>query len=200
MKLYADYPGRAARQVLADLLAVVLIVLAVLAGVTVHGLISAFGTVGTQLEDSGEGFQETMEQVGDNLGGVPVIGPGIRGPFDSASGAGVALADAGRTVHDVVETLAVASGVLVALGPILIVLALWLIPRVRFVRRATEARALGRSADGAELLALRALTRQPIRQLTAIDARPLEAWRARDERAVRALAQLELKTAGVRLG
>lgn len=199
MKLYADFPARAARQILGDLVALALVVAAVVAGVVVHGVIAGFATVGEQLRDAGSGFRETMTEVGQTLGDVPVIGGGIRAPFDTASGAGGQVADAGQGVVDLVHAIALFAGVATALGPILIVVAVWVIPRFVIARRAGEARDLAASPDGAELLALRALATRPVRELTRIDRRPLEAWRQGDRGAIRGLAQLELRRVGVKL-
>lgn len=199
MKLYADFPARAARQILGDLVALALVVAGVIAGVVVHGVIAGFSAVGEQLRDAGSGFRETMTEVGQTLGDVPVIGGGIRVPFDTASGAGGQVADAGQGVVDLVNAIAVFAGVTTALGPILVVVAVWVIPRLVIARRAGEARDLAASPDGAELLALRALATRPVRELTSVDRRPLEAWRQGDRAAIRGLAQLELRRVGVKL-
>lgn len=199
MNWYSDFPARRFRQVLGDLIAIATIVGAILVGVSVHAFIATFADVGAQLETAGSGFEDTMTEVGENLGQVPLIGSGIRAPFDAASGAGGALADAGQAQQDLVNRGALLAGALVASGPILAVLVLWLVPRLYLVRRAREARALASSADGPELLALRALATRPVRELAAVHAEPLSAWRSRDELAIRGLAQLELRRAGVRL-
>jgi len=196
---YSDFPARRTRQIIADLAAVVAIVLAILTGVGVHGVVAAFADVGVQMEQAGSGFHETMSEVGESLGGVPLIGGGIRAPFDAASAAGGALVGAGQAQQDLVHGVAVGLGLLVALGPILVVVAVWLLPRLLFLRRSREARALLRSADGPELLALRALARRPIGELATVSPEPLDGWRSGDAAVVRGLAQLELRRAGVRV-
>ena len=52
---------------------------------------------------------------------------------------------------------------------------------------------------GIDLLALRALATQKISALSAVDPDAMAAWRRGDERVMRSLAQLELKSSGVRL-
>ena len=42
--------------------------------------------VGKNLKGAGDGFQKTMADAGDTLGGVPLIGGGIRAPFDAGGG------------------------------------------------------------------------------------------------------------------
>ncbi|WBU38684.1 hypothetical protein [Homoserinibacter sp. YIM 151385] len=200
MKLYAEIPARRAAQIAADVVALLAIGLAVWLGVAVHGLVVALADLGRQLEEAGSGFRGTMTEIGDALGGVPLIGGGIRAPFDAASGAGSTLADAGRTQQEVVETAAVLLGIGIAVTPIALVLLVWLLPRLRFARRAAEATAMRALPEGTELLALRALGRASARELRAVGPAPLASWRQGDRQVQRRLAQLELTRAGLRLG
>jgi len=199
MSLYADFAARRTRQIVADVIAAVVIVVSVLLGVAVHGAIAVLGGVWGQLEEAGTGFEDTMGEIGGTLGDVPLIGGGIRGPFDAASGAGGSLADAGRTGQAAVEALATIAGIGVALLPIAVVLLVWLWPRIRFVRRSAETRALLRLEDGEAILALRALDDATARELAAISPRPVRAWQAADRSVVHRLAELEAREAGVRL-
>jgi Na+(H+)/acetate symporter ActP len=95
--------------------------------------------------------------------------------------------------------LAVVLGVGIAALPILMILALWLIPRVRFVRKSSRARQLVASGAGIDLLALRALANQKLATLARVDPDAMAAWRRGDDRVLRELASLELKSSGVRL-
>lgn len=199
MKLYADFAPRRTAQIIADILALLGIVLAIWAGAAVHATVVALADLGRQIEDAGTGFRENMTEIGETLGGVPLLGEGIRAPFDAASGAGGTLESAGQTQQDVVSTAAVLLGLAVALAPIGFILLLWALPRLRFARRAAEAVRLRAMPEGAELLALRALDGASAQELLAIAPRPLAAWRAGDVEVTRALAQLELRGAGVRL-
>jgi hypothetical protein len=73
------------------------------------------------------------------------------------------------------------------------------VPRIRFARRASNARRLVSAGAGVDLLALRALAGQRLTSLTAIDPDPMAAWRRGDDAVMRSLAALELKSSGVRL-
>lgn len=199
MRLYSDFADHRARQITADVIALTLIALWIWLGVTVFTLIESLADFGVQMEQAGAGFRETMTEVGENLGGVPVIGGGIRVPFDGASQAGGALEAAGQSQQDAVLQLAVVLGVGIAALPILMILALWLIPRVRFVRKSSRARQLVVSGAGIDLLALRALANQKLATLTRVDPDAMAAWRRGDDRVLRELASLELKSSGVRL-
>jgi len=200
MRLYSDFGPRRARQIVADLLSLVAIGLWIWLGVTVYGLIEALTEYGRQMEKAGAGFAQTMADVGENLGGVPVIGGGIRVPFDGASDAGSALEAAGQSQQEAIHALALTVGIGVAALPVVTILLFWLIPRLRFALRAGRASALAAGGAGIDLLALRALATQEIGALTTVDANPMAAWRRGDEAVLRGLAALELRSAGVRLG
>ena len=200
MKMYSDFPVARSGQIIADLASVAAIVLFVSLGVATHALVVTFADLGRQLEGAGSGFQQTMTDAADRLGDVPLIGSGIRGPFDSASDAGGLLQEAGRSQQAAVEQAAVLIGLTVALVPIALLVRYWLLRRIAFARRASEAAALSRIPGGVDLLALRALaTRTPTALLRVADD-PAGAWRAGDEPALQALAALALRDAGVRQG
>ena len=199
MKLYSDFAPRRTRQIIGDVLALLTIGAWIWIGVTVYQLVENLAGFGVQMEEAGAGFRETMTEVGDNLGGVPVIGDGIRVPFDGASGAGAALEQAGQSQQVAVNQLATGLGLGIAVLPILMILVLWLVPRLRFARRAARAKAVVDSGAGIDLLALRALATQKISALALIDPDAMDAWRRGDETVMRSLAQLELKSSGVRL-
>lgn len=199
MKLYSDFAPRRTRQIIGDLLALAFIAAWVWLGVTVYQLVNALAVYGQQMEDAGAGFKETMTEVGETLGGIPLIGPGIRVPFDGASGAGGALEQAGQSQQEAVNQLALTLGIGIAALPIIMILVLWLIPRVRFVRRAGRAKALVSAGAGIDLLALRALANQKLTTITTVDADAMAAWRRGDDVVMRKLAALELKASGVRL-
>jgi hypothetical protein len=199
MKLYADFAGRRALQIAADAVAILVITGTVLFAAALHAAIMSLAALGRSIEDAGEGFQETMTEAGESLGNVPVIGGGIRGPFDAAGGAGELLAQAGRVQQDVVASSAILAAIAVAIVPIGLVLWIWLRRRLRFARRATEALALARLDDGEQLLALRALGSASARDLRAISSTPVADWRRGDSAVAHQLAQLELVGAGVRL-
>jgi hypothetical protein len=199
MKLYSDFPARRTAQIVADLIALALIAAAVWVGTIVYAAIAVLAAFGRTIEDAGNGFEQTMADAGETLGGVPFIGGGIRTPFDAASGAGTLLAQAGQAQQDLVMTAALIIAIVVAGIPILLVLWIWLRRRVGWSRRATEARNLSRLPDGPDLLALRALVNADFKQLHDIAREPVDAWRRGEAKVVRALAQLELRESGVRL-
>jgi hypothetical protein len=57
---------------------------------------------------------------------------------------------------------------------------------------------LASTPGGEQLLALRALANRPLRKLTSVSLDPVGAWRRGDIIAIRGLAALELRSAGIR--
>jgi len=199
MKPYSDFAAHRTRQVTVDVLALVAIAAWIWLGAFVYSLVISLTDFGVQMEQAGAGFRSTMTDVGDDLGGVPLIGSGIRGPFDSASSAGATLESAGQSQQVAVANLATGLGWGIALVPVLTILVIWLVPRIRFMRRAGQAQSLVRSGVALDLLALRALSNQRLPLLQTVDSDPMAAWRRGDAGVMRSLAALELKSAGVRL-
>jgi hypothetical protein len=199
VKLYSDFGPRRTRQIFADVIALAFIAAWLWFGATIYALITELSTFGAQMEDAGAGFRETMTEVGDTLGGIPLIGSGIRMPFTAASDAGSALEDAGQSQQELIQQLALTLGVGVALLPILMILALWLVPRIRFARRAGRAREQLRAGVGLDLLALRALATQKLSTIADVDPDAMGAWRRGDDAVLRRLAALELEASGIRL-
>jgi hypothetical protein len=73
----------------------------------------------------------------------------------------------------------------------------WIFLRVRFFRRKWTALTLAATPAGEQLLALRALANRPLGKLAAVSMDPVGAWRRDDLIAIRGLANLELRSAGV---
>ncbi len=161
MSLYSDFPARRTLQVVVDLLALVAVVLAIAAGSAVRSAIDGLAGLGEQMQSTGSDFDGALSEAGDQLGGVPLIGGGIRSPFDAAASAGAALADAGAQQQTAVHTAAAIAGLLVTLIPIVFLLWYWLRARVMFAIGSARARAILRLPDGVDVLALRALVTAP---------------------------------------
>ena len=199
MQIYSDFAAHRSRQIAVDAFALAAIAAWIGLGVFVYSLVIDLARFGKQMQTAGSDFSSTMSDIGDRLGGVPLIGGGISGPFDAASGAGDSLEAAGRSQQEAVLNLAVGLGWGIAVVPIATILLFWLVPRLRFTRRAATTRRLIRDGVTVDMLALRALTNQKLSVFAAIDADPVSAWRRGDPVVMRSLAQLELKASGVRI-
>lgn len=198
MQLYADHPARRTRQIIADLISLGFIAVWIALGVWVYQLIAAFQELGVQMQEAGAGFESTMVELGDTLGSVPLIGSGIRAPFDGASEAGAALESAGQSQQASVEAAATVVGLFIGILPVILILLVWLLPRIRFAIRAGEAKRLLATPGGADLLALRALTTLNLTELARVSEAPAAEWRAGNSATVARLAQLQLAELGLR--
>lgn len=199
MKLYAESPGRRTAQVLADLLLVVWLVAWAWAGSVVHDATLELGAPGEQLAESATGLAGALQDAGGTLGEVPVVGDEVQTPFDEASGAADRLADVGRDQVQAVERLALWLGLSVAVIPILLACLFHLPRRVRFVRRATAGARFVDAADDLDLFALRALSHQPMHVLARVSDDPAGAWRRGDRTVTDRLAEIELRSVGLRM-
>ncbi|MDQ1246374.1 MAG: hypothetical protein QG597_742 [Actinomycetota bacterium] len=199
MKFYADTPTRKTRQILSDVWFVFWCALWVWVAVRLHNLIVPLGAPGEQLAGAGDSLSQNMTEAGDAVDGLPFIGDRVRDPFDRMSEAGQSLADAGRGQQEVVDKLALFLPLALAFLAIALLAVVWLPLRIRFISRATAAQRYLVAADDVDLFALRALARQPLSQLVAIDADPAGAWRRGDPVVIRSLAALELRGEGLRI-
>lgn len=198
MKLFADTPLRRTLQVIADLLFVAWLVLWVWIGSAVHDGTMELAAPARQTDSSASAMADQLRDAGGRLGEAPLVGDELAVPFDKAADASDGIAAAGRDTVDAVERLALLLGLSVALIPIMIVSAIHLPLRWRFIREATAGARFIDAQEDLDLFALRALANQPMRVLARVSDDPAGAWRARDPEVVRRLAELELADVGLR--
>lgn len=198
MKIYADSSARRARQILGDVLLLVWVWVWVTLALTVRDATLTLARPGEQVAQAGAGLADRLREAGAAVGGVPLIGDDVRTPFDEAGGAAEQLAQAGNAHVEAVTDLAFWLSIAVGAIPVLIALAVYLPMRWRFIRHATAGRRFVDSSDYVDLFALRAMSRQPLHRLARISDDPVAAWRQRDPAVLRALAELELRDAGLR--
>jgi hypothetical protein len=199
VKFYADTPSRRARQVIADVWFLGWCLLWIWLAVKLNNLIEPLGTPGAKLEDAGDSLAGNMTSAADWVDGLPLVGDGVRAPFDRMSDAGQSIADAGAAQREIVSELALFLPLTLAFLAITVMFVVWFPLRLRFIIRATAAKRFLAADGDLDLFALRALSRQPLNLLAAIDPDPAGAWRRRDPLAVQALARLELRSEGLRI-
>ncbi|MBN9634795.1 MAG: hypothetical protein J0H22_06115 [Actinobacteria bacterium] len=195
---YARTPGRLLGQLTSDIVALVWFAIWISVGVAVHSAIATIADVGRQVHDGADGVANSLGSAGHNADGIPLIGKAIGGPLRSASSAAVDIAGAGDSLNSTAGWLAWVLALAVALPPILAVAMPWLVLRIRFFRRKWTAVTLASTDAGEQLLALRALANRPLAKLTEVSDDPVTAWRTHDTIAIRKLAALELRSAGLR--
>lgn len=197
LRPYARTPWRLAGQLLADLFVLVWVVVWVRVGMAVHRTVLLLAEPGRRLSSGADGVAGGLTDAGRQVDRVPGVGDDLRGPFDRAAGAAGSIAAAGRRQVEAVQTLSTLLGVVVAAAPILIVLLVWLVLRIRFTVRATTAQRFVDAEPDLRLFALRAMANQPLRRLARISDDPVAAWQTGDAAVIRALAALELRDTGL---
>lgn len=197
VRIYADRPGASLRQFVTDLFVIAWVVFWIYAATRVYDTVLKLAVPGQKLEGAGAGMASGLADAGNRVGGLPAVGDALSAPFDKAAGAAEALADAGRAQQEAVQNLALTLVVLLLVVPFSLVVFVWLPLRLQWIRRATHASRLRRMQGGRDLLALRALSNQPLRRLTRLHVDAARAWREGDERTMNALAALELRTLGL---
>ncbi|HTX96159.1 MAG TPA: hypothetical protein VME67_15630 [Mycobacterium sp.] len=194
---YSTRPGRLMAQLFSDFAVVVWTALWLLVGVAVYDAISTIADAGAQVESGAHGIAGDLASAGHGAQRIPVVGDAVSKPLTSASQAALDIAGAGHDLQTTASWLAVLLAMAVVALPILIAVGPWLFLRLRFFRRKLTVTALAATPAGEQLLALRALTNRPPRKLAAISVDPVGGWRREDPLTIRALAALELRSAGV---
>jgi len=198
VKLYSDVGSQRFGQVVGDLMLVGWIWLCVELGQLVFRVTNALGAPGRKAAEAGDGLAEDLRRMSEPIGKVPVVGDQLRSPVDGAAGAAGKLAEAGRDQAHAVEQLAyLLAGVTIGL-PVLFALLIWMPRRIRFSRRASAARRFIDSAADLDLFALRAMANQPMHRLARISDDPVAAWREGDTEIITRLADLELRSTGLK--
>lgn len=201
MKVYADRPARAGNQLLGDALVAGWVLLWLWAGKQLHDVISSLATPGEKAEAAGRKLQSSLGDAGRKVGDLPLAGDDLRKPFDQGAASGRELAEAAQSYQESVARLAVLAGILVALAPIALVLAIWLPRRLAWIDEASAVtHLLSSHVDAVDLLALRALAHRPLHELARASGQTaglVEAWRSRDARTIDRLARLELDVLGI---
>ena len=89
-KLYADVTARRTAQIVADVIVACWVALCIWLGRTVSNGISALRGPVDDLTSAGDSIRDNMAGAADNVGGVPLVGDSLRGPFDAISSIGMA--------------------------------------------------------------------------------------------------------------
>ncbi|MBE1494341.1 TRAP-type C4-dicarboxylate transport system permease small subunit [Amycolatopsis lexingtonensis] len=197
MQLYAERPIRRTAQLVSDLLALLLVVFAVWLATSVYDQVMKLRAPGDGLVNAGTGLRGTFDGAANSAGGIPLVGDALANALHGGSTVGNQLADAGRWQIEAVESLAWWMAAIIVVLPVLTLVVTWLPLRWHFARHATAAARLRELGDeGLDLLALRALTTQPLRRL-ASGTNVATGWRERDRDVIEELAGRELARHGL---
>lgn len=195
MRFYAERPSRLARQVLADALVLAWVAWCVLAARAAHDMVLRLQGPGQEIARTGADMQVAFDDAARTASRVPLIGNDLARAFESGSAAARSLIATGQEQIDTLSTMATSTAVTVLVAGAVPVIALWLWLRIRYARSARSAIEV-RDLD-TDLLALRALTHLPVRQLVHASPDPASAWRQGDRAAIHRLAELELRSLGL---
>ncbi|MDN5770758.1 MAG: hypothetical protein L0H24_07685 [Microlunatus sp.] len=196
-RVYARPSWQLAAQVTSDVFVVVWAVVCALLARLVHSVVTATATPARESAKAIRGVSGDLEAAADKLSGLPGLGPAIRQPFDNAARRLDGLTAAADHQVAVIERAALVLGWSTFLIPVLLVVAVWLPARVRFVVQARAAERFRGTEAGVDLLAIRAIATQPLQRLGQISTDPIHAWRSRDTEVIAALAALELRRTGL---
>jgi hypothetical protein len=177
MRLYPELRGPRTRAFVADLVAVVLLVLFAWAGVKVHDAVDRLAVLGEGVQASGGAVQDGFDSAADAVDGTPVVGDdvadGLRSAGEGSGGEVVELGEQGEEgAHDLANVLGFVTFAL----PALLLLTRWLPGRIEQIRRLRGAsQVLGDQAspERRRLLAMRAAFSLPYGQLLAYTPDPL---------------------------
>jgi hypothetical protein len=198
VKVYSDVGVQRFGQVIGDLLLAGWIAFCTALGLTVFKITDALGAPGRKAAEAGDGLAEDLRRMSEPVGKVPAVGDQLRAPIDGAASAAARLAGAGRDQAHAVEQLAyLLAGLTIGL-PVLFAVLIWLPRRIGFSRRATAAQKFIDNAADLHLFALRAMANQPMQRLAKISDDPVTAWREGHPAVIAQLADLELRSNGLR--
>ena len=199
MKVYADAMPRFTLQLALDFGFVCWVLLWIWVGLAVHDAVEVLAEPGERINASATDLSDSMADAGDYLDGIPAVGDGVASPFESASEASTAIADAGDSEVRAVERLAFWAGVLVAGLPILYLAPKYLPGRIRWIRNASGGQRILHGDADLDVFALRAITSQPLHRLARVSDDPVGALRRGDHDTITRLARLELDRLGLRV-
>lgn len=197
MKLYADLPVRRTRQLTGDLVALVTVALSVAAGAAVWVQLHRLSVRTGALADTADTSARALSGGVASLSGIPLVGDqltallGQVGVFTDQTSGNL------RSQADQLAWEAPVIGLAVAAAGLALVTVLWGMARFRWVRRVSSVG--GRLGDDdLEWLALAALVRSGPAGLRGAGPDLARRWRLGDPAAIRLLADLELRSLGLR--
>jgi hypothetical protein len=219
MRIYAERPGRAGLQLLADIGVVVWVLLVVHLARAAQAALLGLQAPAQRLTGAGDSIRGAFDGAARTASGVPFVGDELARALSAGTGAGDSLSASGRDLSASVASAGMAVGAAVVVVGVVPVVLVWFALRVRWVRAARSA-VVARAA-APDLLALHALTRRPTADLlratggtrsrdssgpsgpaTGHDlvppSDPATAWRLGDPDVVSALAAVELAALGLR--
>ena len=188
MRLYPDLPAARTRQVVYDLLVILLVVFFAWLGMKVNNTVDDLAVLGRGVKDAGGAVQGSLSDAGNAVAGVPLVGGDLKSALtDAGAATGGNVQSAGSAGERAVEQTAQVIGWVTFGVPTLLLMIGWLPWRLRRLRRLNAAAAVLRGGEDLErrrLMAMRAAlglpygdllpyTRDPIGDLVGENYEPL---------------------------
>src|ERR687890_2688012 len=133
MRIYAERPGRAALQVLADVAVLVWVVVVVDLAQTAKALLLALQVPAGRLTGAGESLRGAFDNAATTASGVPFVGDDLARALGTGSSAGDSLTASGRDLSAAVASTASGIWTAIVVVGIVPVVVLWLTLRLRWV-------------------------------------------------------------------
>jgi hypothetical protein len=176
VRLYPDLPGRRAATLWRDVCVAVLLACFALIGLAVHDTVDRLAALGAGVRESGAVVNRGFERAAEAVEGAPVVGDDVAGGLRAAGeGTGGEVEELGASGESAAHDLAKLLGVVVFALPAGVLLAWYVPPRVRQIRRLTQA-ALVLATDSPErrrVVAMRAAFSLPYGDLLRHTQDPL---------------------------
>ena len=199
MSWYAATSWRTIRQVTSDVFVLVWVVGWWLVSRAARRAVAAIAGPAERTSGAAQKIADDFRSAAESVGSVPGAGSSLRAPFDRAADSMLTVVASANDQVTAIGRLADLVGVLTVAIPVLIVVAWWLPVRLRFLVNARASRRYIDATADLDLFALRAMATQPMPVLAAISDDPVRAWRDGDRSVITALADVELRRAGLRL-
>lgn len=197
---YAETPARRTRQIIGDLIAAAIVVIAVIVGTALRNKALVARDGADSLERNATQLQKNLSDAKSALNNLPMVGDLAGRPFGDAANTAGQMARSGHDLSTGLQQTASLLGLTVALVPIILTALIWALTRGRYVRAASRASRLRSSLAGQRILALEALTHAPLRRLALVGADPAKLWANGAARDIHNLASRRLEQLGLRAG
>jgi hypothetical protein len=177
MRLYPELRGPRTRALVADVIAIALLLIFAWAGFEVHGAVDRLAVLGEGVQASGGVIEDGFDSAADAVDGTPVVGDELADGLRSAGeGSGGEVVELGEQGEEGAHDLALVLGFVTFGLPALLVLVVWLPGRIGQVRQLHAASQVLGDQEGSErrrLLAMRAAFSLPYGQLLAYTPDPI---------------------------
>ena len=143
MRIYAERPGRALLQLLADAGALAWVYFVVQFAQAARDVVLQLQGPAGRLVGAGDAIRSAFDNAAATASGVPFVGDDLARALGNGSTAGDSLSASGREIAATAATAGTAVLAAVVLLGVVPVVAVWLTLRVRWVRAAASARPRG---------------------------------------------------------